>query len=139
MKEAIIGGLVLSAVTGICFIAYNHPSKYLKFLPWVGVLAFLIMMCLGCWNVAVMLFSHRVHLAGLPFVVEAKPALDAIQSSLYGLLLPWWGMALPGLCFGFMWSLKLITGLKETEEVRKAATESVALPKTQKARRSPGK
>lgn len=139
MKEAIIGGLVLSAVTGTCFIAYNHSSKYRQFLPWAGLLAFLIMMCLGCWNVVVVFFMHRVHEAGLPFVVESERALGAIQSTLSSLLLPWWGLVLPWLYFGFMWSLKLITGLKEPEEGRKTAAENVSFPKTQKKGRSRSK
>jgi hypothetical protein len=97
------------------------------------------MVCLGCWNVLVVFFMHRVHEAGLPFVVESERALHAINSTLTGLLVPWWAMILPWLYFGFMWSLKLVTGLKETEEGRTGIAESLSSPKAHKKPRSRGK
>jgi hypothetical protein len=133
MKEAIIGGLVLSAVTATCFIAYNHPTKYRQCLPWAGLVAFLIMLMLCCWNGLVGFFMVVAHDAGMPFVVDAKPALDAIQSAYTRLIIPWWGVMICWLYFGFMYSLKLVAALKDAP---KPITQSAWVSEPQSRKRS---
>ena len=50
MIDTIITGLVLMSVSGLTFIAYNHPDDFNKIYNVLYFVSFLIFFCILSWN-----------------------------------------------------------------------------------------
>lgn len=53
MIDALIVGLILLAISGIFFVAYNHPEFYDKILNLILVVVFSTYMCLNIYNLTI--------------------------------------------------------------------------------------
>ena len=53
MIEALLVGLILMAISGVFFIAYNHPDFYHKILNWILFVIFSTYLCLTVYNLTI--------------------------------------------------------------------------------------
>ena len=65
----LFGGLVLAAITSLCFIAYRHPKEFQTIGAILSIIAFLLFSALEIWN-----FSAENATFGLYSILESKDA-----------------------------------------------------------------
>jgi hypothetical protein len=53
MIEALLVGLTLMAISGVFFIAYNHPDFYHKILNWILFVVISSYLCLSVYNLTI--------------------------------------------------------------------------------------
>ena len=64
--EAVVVPVVLALAAGLAFIAYHHPSAYLKLLPYLAAVGIAVKFLIMTWSTALTQAEIRVIRADLP-------------------------------------------------------------------------
>ena len=107
MKEAIISGLALAAISGATFVAYNHPAAYYSAARRIGwvLLAIFIGSFLFMFSGSIYLIALTPHLA----FPDAKRIIDDFDKSMQKDISLVWAVLIGLMVFGsfLSWVAKL--------------------------------